>query len=206
MPRPTSMHYGNESGIYAIRNCIDQRIYIGSAIQFRKRRDKHFNELKKNKHHSNKLQRFVNKYGIESITFHILEFVSSNKLYEVEQQYLDNYQPFFNTSLNAISFRLGKKNTEEHRRKISIAQTGKVLSIEHRNNIMITHHSRKDGRSSEIIQLTRLGAFVKEWPCLTNIIEVLSFNREGISNNLNNRSMSSSGYIWIYKSKYNVAL
>ena len=40
---------------------------------------------------------------------------------------------------------------------------------------------------------------IKEWRSLEEIYNVLNFKKSGISNNLNDLSKSSHGYIWRYK-------
>ena len=45
----------NKGGIYKIKNIINGKVYIGSAIYFIKRWSVHKSELKNNKHHSIKL-------------------------------------------------------------------------------------------------------------------------------------------------------
>jgi hypothetical protein len=42
----------NNSGIYCIKNIINNKLYIGSAKNFRIRFNIHLSQLRKNKHHS----------------------------------------------------------------------------------------------------------------------------------------------------------
>lgn len=83
-----------KSGIYAFSNTIDNRIYIGSTNSFYKRNYEHFNDFKKNTHNNPHLQRFYNKYGENSLKFHIIEFVEISELLKVEQSYLDTIVDF----------------------------------------------------------------------------------------------------------------
>jgi len=62
-----------ESGIYAIRNTINGKLYIGSAKNFHKRKLEHFRRLRKKEHFNIRLQRSVNKHGIGNFEFIILE-------------------------------------------------------------------------------------------------------------------------------------
>ena len=91
----------NNSGIYCITNTIDDRIYIGSCKNFRVRKQEHIRNLKKNTHNNIHLQRFVNKYGINSLNFHIIEFSEILELVNKEQKYLDSLNPDFNISKKA---------------------------------------------------------------------------------------------------------
>lgn len=52
------------SGIYKIQSKVKpERIYIGSAVNIRHRRNQHFSSLSLNNHHNKKLQYHYNKYG-----------------------------------------------------------------------------------------------------------------------------------------------
>jgi predicted GIY-YIG superfamily endonuclease len=63
----------NVSGIYAIVNTLNNKKYIGSSENLRKRYRQHFNNLNKNKHVNTHLQRAYNKYGASVFEFWILE-------------------------------------------------------------------------------------------------------------------------------------
>lgn len=91
----------NNSGIYCITNTIDDRIYIGSCKNFRIRKQEHIRNLNKNIHNNIHLQRFVNKYGINSLKFYIIEFSEIIELVNKEQKYLDSLKPHFNISKKA---------------------------------------------------------------------------------------------------------
>lgn len=82
------------SGIYCITNIIDNRIYIGSTQCFKRRFTEHLKDFTENTHSNKHLLRFVNKYGIDSIKFNIIEIVEINQTIEKEQYYLDNYIDF----------------------------------------------------------------------------------------------------------------
>lgn len=91
----------NSSGIYCITNTVDNRIYIGSCKNFRVRKQEHIRNLNKNTHNNIHLQRFVNKYGINSLKFYIIEFSEIIELVNKEQKYLDSLNPHFNISKKA---------------------------------------------------------------------------------------------------------
>lgn len=78
-------------GIYKITNKVDGKFYIGSTVDFNKRRATHRYELKANKHHNEYLQNAYNKYGIENFKFSILEIVENEEeLRSKEQYYIDS--------------------------------------------------------------------------------------------------------------------
>jgi len=59
--------------IYVIKDVIEGKYYVSSAINYIKRCGTHKNNLIKNKHHSIKLQNAWNKYGPESFIFEIIQ-------------------------------------------------------------------------------------------------------------------------------------
>jgi len=87
--------------IYQILNLKNGKFYLGSTIQPRIRKLKHFNELRKNKHHCIHLQRAFNKYGENNFIFIILE-TCSNGL-KREQELLDkiDFEDSYNVSKSA---------------------------------------------------------------------------------------------------------
>lgn len=88
-------------GIYKIVNLKNDKFYIGSTCNFRQRKNRHFNQLRKNKHHSIYLQRAFNKHGEENFKFIELELCENT--IEREQQILDalDYSKSYNVSKSA---------------------------------------------------------------------------------------------------------
>jgi len=82
------------SGIYQIRNLIDNKIYVGSAVDFNNRKKRHLLNLRKQTHHSILLQRAYNKYGSENFVFEVLKECEREFLYTEEQKYLDDLRPY----------------------------------------------------------------------------------------------------------------
>ena len=68
------------SGIYKIRNILNNKLYIGSTKQFILRFSTHKNLLRKNKHENPYLQNSWNKYGEENFKFEILIELSNSEL------------------------------------------------------------------------------------------------------------------------------
>ena len=108
----------NVSGIYIIRNAIDGRVYVGSAVSLAHRKSEHFKSLRQKNHHNIHLQNFVNKYGINNICFEVLELCDRCNLIEREQYYFSVYSDKFNIAQYAGSS-LGRVCHENTRRKIS---------------------------------------------------------------------------------------
>jgi group I intron endonuclease len=132
------------SGIYKIQSKIKpERIYIGSSENISKRWVTHKCILKRNIHHSIKLQRHFNKYGEQDLVFSIILECFKEDLIKNEQGFLDLLNPWFNIDKKATNCS-GCKRSEKIIQKIRDARKrqtstnkGKhwILSEESRNNI-----------------------------------------------------------------------
>ncbi len=78
------------SGVYQIRCIPTGKIYVGSAVNLRKRWAEHRRSLKRGSHGNRYLQFAWNKYGEEHFEFSVLEFVDVSYLLEAEQQWIDS--------------------------------------------------------------------------------------------------------------------
>lgn len=129
------------SGIYRIRNLINDKCYIGSSINIKKRWTNHTIHLNKNRHVNPHLQNAWNKYGKNNFRFEIVEEVSTARLADIEQLYLDIIQPFpnfyYNIGYDSVAASRGKHHSEETKKKMRLAHT------KERNHFYGKHHSKK---------------------------------------------------------------
>jgi hypothetical protein len=132
------------TGIYIIKSKIKpERTYVGSAVDIAQRWRDHLSTLNNERHRSPMLQNHVNKYGIEDLSFSILELVMFKEdLVQREQYYIDALNPFFNC-LKIAGSPIGHKHSEETKRKIAIGNTGKPLSEERKRKISEAHKGKK---------------------------------------------------------------
>lgn len=86
----------DSSGIYQIRNQLNGKTYIGSAVCFRKRWNAHKHHLEKGKHHSLHMQRSWDKHGVSAFSFEVLEYCEEHQLIFREQHWIDNRKPEYN--------------------------------------------------------------------------------------------------------------
>lgn len=174
------------SGIYNIKNIITNKTYVGSAVNLKKRRNWHYNALRRNAHHSPKLQNAWNKYGESNFVFEILDIVSNKEnLIKYEQLWFKQIKPQYNICKVAGSC-LGKKHSskakekmsfiakqkkqkpsEECRRKALMAITGRTQSEKEKNKRSISlkkfyseniHHSKDKKHSPKTIEKMRKSA------------------------------------------------
>jgi group I intron endonuclease len=179
------------SGIYMIHNSENHYLYIGSAVILRKRKSTHDHRLRKGNHHSIKLQRFVNKYGIDKLIFSPIIFCDKSELQEKEQVLLNIFKPFYNIATDASNALLGRPFTDEMRAKISAIHKGRVLSDNHKELIRLSSLGRPSptkgkpahnrgvkhtAESSRKMSLSRVGKKQSE---LTKLKRSLLFNGGG---------------------------
>ncbi len=127
------------AGVYMIQSKAQpKRVYIGGSADIVRRWEQHLFQLKRNKHHSQKLQRHYNKYGKNDLVFSIIVGCDVDDLVTTEQYFIDVYKPYFNGRLKAYAH-TGYKHTDEAKAKLSIkfkgannANYGKKFSDEHR--------------------------------------------------------------------------
>lgn len=119
-----TVEFKQKSGIYKIANTIDGRCYIGSAVSLYNRYHVHKHRLTCGTHHSQHLQRFVNKYGLDAVIFEVIEICDVQDLLAREQYWIDTLSPTFNTAQIAGNT-LGVLHTPASRRKMSVARKGK---------------------------------------------------------------------------------
>ena len=63
-------------GIYKIINIINNKFYVGSAVDLKRRKTRHFSELRKGKHNNRHLQAAWQKYGEAAFIFVVVEELS----------------------------------------------------------------------------------------------------------------------------------
>lgn len=117
-------------GVYKINNRSNNRFYIGSTNNLRLRKNKHFNDLKKGKHHSPHLQRAYNKKP-DDIEFQLLIVCSVDMQLFYEQILIDALNPFYNSSKLAGRVEM----TQNVREKISKAQKAHFEKTENKTFI-----------------------------------------------------------------------
>ncbi len=134
------------SGIYKIQSIAHpERFYIGSAKDIRGRMREHLNRLKRGNHANPILQNHFNKYGEEDLNFTVITYCELSELIKTEQFYIDSLNPPINICRVAGNT-IGRPQSEETRRKRSIAMTGKTrenpMSEEIRLSMVKAAHTR----------------------------------------------------------------
>jgi len=157
------------AGIYAIVHMESGCAYIGSSIDIRIRWRDHKYNLNLNKHRNLSLQAAWNKYGIDAFDFRTLQQMSDNNLLvKQEQKWLDKYRQnggVYNTAIVVKAPRLGRKSSEETKRKIGLAHKGKRLTSEHKERLRQINTGKRHTKETRH-KISR--AFAKPYPSFTN--------------------------------------
>lgn len=153
------------TGIYAIRNTIDGKCYIGSAKSFVNRFSEHKRSLDKKKHHSIKLQRAWDKHGKENFIFEKLIICSIADLMMYEQLMMDSFNAASSgyNILPTAGSNIGKFVSEESKKKMSIAQTGRKHSAETRAKISSSNKGKSPSAYAlEKARIAKLGMIITD--------------------------------------------
>jgi group I intron endonuclease len=149
-----------KTGIYLIKNRINNKFYIGSASGkrgFRGRWLEHRRTLNLNSHFNPKLQRAWNKYGECNFEFIELDYCIPEQCLSKEQYYFNTLLPEYNVSRNAHS-RLGEKLSEKARQNL-IGRRWKIRP----EGIENMKRAKKGTRpSEECLRLSRISQLRKD--------------------------------------------
>lgn len=158
----------SKPGIYKIVNKENNKIYVGSATDLKRRWREHKYKLKKGIHPNTHLLSAWNKYGEDSFTFEVVEeFEEINKdlLLEKENYYIDLFNSKINT--NGYNIRkdcrsqIGYKHTEEAREKMRgrfvSQETKKKLSEYAKKQVPYWNGKKRDAETIEKVRVSKLG-------------------------------------------------
>jgi group I intron endonuclease len=131
-------------GIYKIINVINNKFYVGSAVNFSRRKARHFSELRHNKHNNRWLQASWNKHGEQAFVFVVVEeVIDKESLLEVENRWLKEHvgkDYCYNLGVDATAPMLGfsgeasptwgYRHTIDSLKKIGVASKSRTQSEE----------------------------------------------------------------------------
>lgn len=131
-------------GVYKIVNTANDHFYIGSTVNLRRRRVRHFSELRTGNHKNRRLQAAWDKYGAANFQFVVLELVvDCEHLHVAEDRWMGDHigkRYCYNLGAAARSPMLGKvgplsptygyQHTDAAKAKISAAGKGRTVPPE----------------------------------------------------------------------------
>lgn len=198
-----------KGGIYIITNLFNNKNYIGSTRLFTQRLSHHFTYLKKNKHHSIHMQRAYNKTP-HLFEWNIIELCDKKDLLIREKYWID----YFNSSNRLYGYNIrkdpqtniGYKVKDEIKQKISKSMLGKKQSEEHKKKQCEARRGRKNNSqqlikmsistlSTPIETLKAAKIFMDKNPKKMN----LTLNTFGISKRQYMKILRKEGYFFLYE-------
>lgn len=186
--------------IYKIENLINNKIYIGSTINFKQRLKHHKYQLKNNIHHSRYLQNAWNKYGDENFKIEILEECVEEDILTKEQYYIDNLNSSYN--ILPLAYRTkGVKRSLETRLKMRNSQLGKKFSKETidkmRKSKTGVEHPDNSKRIKSVYQIDlKTNQIMNKFKSILQASKITNIKRTCISNCINGLSKSAGKYGW----------
>lgn len=214
-------------GIYKIENCINGKLYIGQSNNLHRRKNRHFNELRTDKHPNQHLQRAFNKYGEENFKFEVILFCEEDELLYYEDffiRYFNTIQLGYNICDAAMPpDNKGKNNgmygvTPKHART-DIDDNIEAIAEEYKNGEPLTHLAKRYGINRKNMRSKLRKVFTKEEMAIINKQNqkhpsIKHDNQKGMTHGIKSRinmskSNNSSGYFrvsfdkhqgsWVYK-------
>lgn len=162
------------SGVYAIKNTLNGKMYVGSTYCFKTRWRRHRQCLRGGYHHSVHLQRSYDKIGESRFVFIVLEECEKIRetLIWLEQKYIDELHPEYNICKTATFHIDGC--TE--RQKISAIET----------------------KGKPIDEFDLNGNFIRRWDCISSAAKELNLFPANITKACKSRQHQASGKIFFY--------
>lgn len=216
-----------KSGIYQIRNLINNKKYIGQATNIKNRWYIHKWFLRKEVY-----SRFENihlfnawkKYTESNFIFETIEFCNIEDLDKLESHYIHLYprEELYNINYEDPTTSRGRKYSEETleklrnrvvseetRQKMSESGKKKIFSERHRENISKSNknkaHSEEwnrkvsESKKKPIVQLDlSTGKIISEYSSASEAASLLNINLGHISQVCHNNRKSAGGFRWEY--------
>lgn len=136
------------AGVYAIRNTLDERVYIGASkwllVGLRNVRK----DLRAGKHSSDRLQAFATAHGLGVLRFEALELCPLDELPAAKQRHLDHCRasdPTHGFNILSAPVGPGQRLSPEGRARISAGKKGRPITprtVEHQEKLAAAHRGR----------------------------------------------------------------
>lgn len=196
--------------VYRLENVVTKKNYIGMTSRNPKRRW--------SSGYNGKMGDAINNYPFDLCWKKHIEFQTPNKNQALEleaelMKWYDSIENGYNTSsYGGTSY----KRTEETKRKMAEAKSGRVLTEEHKKKIsesmtghevsedtkrkMAEAHTGKPNASTKfILQFSKSGELIAEYPSGKEAQKQTGLPTSNICSCCKGRQKSCGGYIWRYK-------
>ena len=154
--------------IYKIHNVVTDAFYVGSAVNPRRRKWEHWNDLKKGVHHCTALQVAWNEFGEDAFDFEIIEEVNDDDLLTIEDTYLAKHHGTEECYNTAKSTFMTPAYQAEVREKISSSLKDKYQTDKTYAPRLGTKHTEE---TKELIRQKKLANPSRAWLGKTRDVE-----------------------------------
>jgi group I intron endonuclease len=178
-----SSHKYTAAVVYKITNKKNNKIYIGSAVNWHKRVYVHLDQLQNNNHFNKHLQSAWNKYKGESFIFEVLEYNDSKlDIINKEQYYLDVLSPW-------------NKKIGYNTCKVAGSSLGIKRSIE---------VCKK--KFKPVLQFSLTGELIKEWESALTATKALKLKKGTISTCISSKCKRKvvKDSFWFLKNNFSI--
>jgi group I intron endonuclease len=139
-------------GIYKIINVVNNKFYVGSAVDLKRRKARHFSELRNGRHNNRHLQAAWGKYGEQAFVFVVVEQLATDAdLLAAENVWLKEHvgkDHCYNIGVDATAPMLGMsgelsptwgyRHSGENLKKIGVASKARVQSDDEKQKRRLT--------------------------------------------------------------------
>jgi len=224
--RPRELPNYDFSGIYQLKNTVNDKIYIGQAQNILKR----FNEHRRNRnghllYRDCILYRAIKKYGWDKFEISVLEKVEDfSLLNEREIHWINKLNPKYNTKEGGDCARgwhhseeskkkmsetkskmyigennpfYGKSHSEETKEKIRTARLGKSLSKEHKGKLRAAYNP--DRFYKKVIKMNINGTVeLAFFNSVSDAAKSVNISQGSLSNCLRGKTKTCANFKWKY--------
>lgn len=200
--------FKNCSGIYAIVNLLNNKKYVGHASDMRRRYRQHYNDLVKQKHANNILQRAFNKYGERHFSFWILEKCENVKdtLLMIEQKYIDECGDYNIATLatgGCGKHAKGHYISKEQRKIIAEANRKRIWSKESlkKKSEYMLNSDQVIKQRKKVLQYSLDGTLINEFQSIMDAAKFLGNvnSRVSIKRCCQKKQKTAYNFIWRFK-------
>ena len=168
------------SGIYGIRNIVNEMIYIGQSYNIHKRWNEHKYDLRTNIHHNQKLQNAWNKYGEKNFLFFVVEKCNQDIINDREIFWIS----YYDSSNRNVGYNLSIGG--------EYSSQGSVWSDEMKEN------ASKIRKPKKIVQVDIYGNIIKTWRSISNASRTLNLSNAIIKKCCEHNGTHCGNYLWFY--------
>ncbi len=185
-----------KTGVYIIKNTINNRVYIGSTKRaFHARKVKHLKALEANTHFNIFLQSDWNKYGKDAFIFEVAVICDASECEKFENAFIQRYQSnirrFGYNIADVAGYGAGYHISEEALKRRSIRKKGLA-------HIKDGLTSSERGLNKRINVYTIDGEFLFEAPSAVWLANRMRWGRHNMSTVLSHRKLLLNNHIILF--------